>query len=114
LLLHRYDKAWLSYLCQGEVEQDFQVRIVNGRIDKKALTKLVITRTGKDSDTVEEILDATLEEIYEALKRGECVSLRNFGTFYIREGRSSWVFRFNPSQRLRKLFGWASTYKGKL
>jgi DNA-binding protein HU-beta len=87
---------------------------MNERIDKKALVNLVVTRTGKDRATVEEILDATLEEIYEALKRGECVSLRNLGTFYVREGRSSWVFRFNPSQRLRKLFGWSSTYKGKL
>jgi DNA-binding protein HU-beta len=25
-----------------------------------------------------------------------------------------WVFKFNPPQRLRKLFGWSSTYKGKL
>jgi DNA-binding protein HU-beta len=87
---------------------------MNERIDKKALVNLVATRTGKDNATVEKILDATLEEIYEALKRGECVSLRNLGTFYVREGRSSWVFRFNPSQRLRKLFGWLSTYKGKL
>lgn len=87
---------------------------MNERIDKKALVNLVITRTGKDSGTVEEILDATLEEIYEALKQEECVSLRNFGSFYVRKGRSSWAFRFNPSQRLRKLFGWASTYKGKL
>jgi len=66
------------------------------------------------SGPVEEIVDATLEEIYEALKQGECVSLRNFGTFYVRPERKSWVFRFNPSQRLRKFFGWSSTHKGKL
>jgi DNA-binding protein HU-beta len=61
---------------------------------------------------VAEILDATLEELYAALKRGESVSLRNFGTFYIRPEPDSWVFRFNPAQRLRKLFGWSSTYRG--
>jgi DNA-binding protein HU-beta len=88
--------------------------MMNERVDKKALVNLVSTRVGKGSGTVEEILDATLEEIYEALKRGECVFLRNFGTFYVRSERSSWVFKFNPSQRLRKLFGWSSTYKGKL
>ena len=75
---------------------------------------LVTERAGKDGKVVEEIVEATLEEIYEALKKGQCVSLRNFGTFYVRPERRSWVLKFNPSQRLRKLFGWASTYKGEL
>lgn len=87
---------------------------MSDRIDKKALINLVSERVSEDTDTVGEIVQATLEEIYEALKRGECVSLRNFGAFYVRPERSSWVFKFNPSQRLRKLFGWSSTYKGKL
>ena len=84
------------------------------RVDKKELIRRISKRIPKDTGTVEEIVDATLEEIYEALKQGECVSLRNFGTFYVRPERDSWVFKFNPSQRLRKLFGWSSTYKGKL
>ena len=58
------------------------------------------------------IVDAFLEEIYQALKRGESVTLRDFGSFYVRPEQGSWVFRFNPSQRLRKLFGWSSTYRG--
>ena len=84
------------------------------RIDKKELVRRISKRVPKVTGTVEEIVDATLEEIYEALKQGECVSLRNFGTFYVRPERDSWVFKFNPSQRLRKLLGWSSTYKGKL
>jgi DNA-binding protein HU-beta len=87
---------------------------MSDRIDKKDLISRVSERVGQDSALVGEIVEATLEEIYEALKRGECVSLRNFGTFYVRPERSSWVFKFNPAQRLRKLFGWSSTYKGKL
>jgi DNA-binding protein HU-beta len=82
------------------------------RIDKNELVRRASRRVG--TGTVEEILDATLEEMYEALKHGESVSLRNLGTFYVRPERSSWVFKFNPSQRLRKLFGWSSTYKGRL
>jgi hypothetical protein len=35
-------------------------------------------------------------------------------SLYVRPERDSWVFKFNPSQRLRKLFGWSSTYKGEL
>ena len=84
------------------------------RIEKAELVARVAVRVQKDADAVEEIVDATLEEIYQALKRGETVSLRNFGTFYVREERSNWVFRFNPSQRWRALFGWSSTYKGEL
>lgn len=87
---------------------------MSDRIDKTTLIQLVSDRVDQDADTVGEIVEATLEEIYEALKRGECVSMRNFGTFYVRPGQHSWVFKFNPSQRLRKLFGWSSTYKSEL
>ena len=87
---------------------------MNDRIDKKELIHRVSLRVADGRGTVAEIVDAALEEIYEALKHGQCVSLRNFGTFYVRPERKSWVFRFNPSQRLRKLFGWSSTYKGEL
>ncbi len=83
-------------------------------VDRKALLSRISRRLGKDSGTAEEVLDAALEEIYEALKQGESVSLRNFGTFYIDWRRSGTVFKFNPSQRLRALFGWSSTYKGDL
>jgi len=84
------------------------------RIDRETLVQLIAARLSKKETTVGEIVDATLEEIYAALKRGECVSLKNLGTFYVRPERESWVFKFNPSQRLRALFGWSSTYKGDL
>jgi len=84
------------------------------RITKKDLVDLVSERTSKETAITEEIVDATLEEIYEALKRGESVSLRNFGTFYVRVEWQSWVFKFTPSQRLRRVFGWSSTYTGDL
>lgn len=83
-------------------------------IDKKELVRRVSNRVGKGTGTVEEIVDATFNEIRESLKQGESVSLRDFGTFYVRVERESWVFKFNPSQRLRKLFGWSSTYKGEI
>jgi len=85
-----------------------------GRIEKPELVKLVSQRTSQEAQTVDEIVDAFLDEIYQALKRGDSVSLRGFGAFYVRPHRDSWVFRFNPSQRLRALFGWSSTYRGEL
>ena len=87
---------------------------MSDRIEKEELVERTARRTGDSTETVEKIVDAMLEEIYEALKHEERVSLRNFGTFYVRRERGSWVFKFNASQRLRKLFGWASSYKGEL
>jgi DNA-binding protein HU-beta len=88
--------------------------MINQRVDRNELVKRIVARTGKSPKTAELMLDAVLEEIYESLKRGESVSLKNFGTFYVRPERDSWVFKFNPAQRLRKLFGWSSTYRGDL
>ncbi|MDW8328289.1 MAG: HU family DNA-binding protein [Anaerolineales bacterium] len=89
---------------------------MSDRTEKDELVERISRRTGNSAATVEKIVDATLEEIYAALKHRVCVLLKNFGTFYIRPERESWVFKFNfnPSQRLRKLFGWSSTYKGRL
>lgn len=84
------------------------------RIDKTQLVSRIAKRLSKTPAEIEPVADAVLEEIYEALKREESVTLRNFGTFYIDVRRSGTVFKFNPSQRLRALFGWSSTYKGEL
>jgi DNA-binding protein HU-beta len=86
---------------------------MSDRIDKTELVNRVTRQTGHDEATVTQIIDTALEEMMAAFKQGQSVSLRNFGTFYVRPERSSWVFKFNPSQRLRKLLGWSSTYKGK-
>lgn len=88
-------------------------------IDKQELVRRVSQRVERETGIVETIVDATIlqgrgfanEEICESLQQGDSVSLRNFGTFYVRVEPKSWVFKFNPSQRLRKLFGWASTSK---
>lgn len=87
---------------------------MSDRIDKDELIERVATKTGQNKAIVSEIVDITFEEIYEAFKREEKVSIRNFGTFYIDLRRSGTVFKFNPAQRLRALFGWSSTYKGNL
>jgi DNA-binding protein HU-beta len=81
-------------------------------IDKAELVK----RTQVEAGIAETILDATLEEISTAIGQEECVMLRNFGKFYVRYSHSSHsnIFKFDPSQRLRKILGWSSTYQGDL
>ncbi|MGB1289364.1 MAG: HU family DNA-binding protein [Aggregatilineales bacterium] len=87
---------------------------MGSKINKKELIERTKARTNLESATVEMVVDATLEEIYDALKQGESITLRNFGTFYIDFRRSGTVFKFNPAQRLRAMFGWSSIYKGEI
>jgi DNA-binding protein HU-beta len=82
------------------------------RVKQSELVRRAAQRVDRDEAAVAAVVDAFLEEIYEALRRGRSVSLRGFGAFYVRPERETWVFRFNPSQRLRALFGWSSTYRG--
>jgi len=90
------------------------------RIKLEELIKRVTDRTNHDRKDVQVVVEATLDEIYQSMKRTERVVLRNFGTFHIdrkynRTNREeSTVFKFNPSQKWRALFGWSSSYKGKL
>jgi len=83
-------------------------------MNKKEWITAVAARVGKPKSQVEPILEAGLEEIYQAMKREEKVTLVNFGTFYIDVHRSGTVFKFNSSQKWKALFGWSSTYKGNL
>ena len=83
-------------------------------ISKKDLIKRISQNLDSNPKEVELVVDATLEEIYQSLKQGESVNIRNFGTFYIKHHCDSIAFKFNPAQKLRKLFGWSSTYKGEI
>lgn len=87
---------------------------MSDRRDRPDLVRVVAQRLDGDEERVAEVVDALLEEVYAALKRAEGVSLRGFGSLYVRPERERWVFRFNPSQGLRALFGWSSTYHGAL
>jgi DNA-binding protein HU-beta len=83
------------------------------RIEKDELARRLAARMQSDVATATAWLDGVVETLYESFKAGESVTLRGFGSFYVRPERSSWVFRFNPGQRLRALFGWSSSYKGE-
>ena len=83
-------------------------------MNKKEWIKAVAKEIDQPEALVESILEAGLEEIYHSMKREEKVTLQNFGTFYIDVRRSGTVFKFNPSQKWKALFGWASSYRGEL
>lgn len=84
------------------------------RIQKNELVKRIASRLSIDEKVSEEYLDAVIETLYDAFKSGESVTLKNFGSFYLDRRHSVCIFKFNPSQKLKALLGWSSTYKGPL
>ncbi|MGH9753840.1 MAG: HU family DNA-binding protein [Blastocatellia bacterium] len=84
------------------------------RIDKEEFVSRLAKKMKTDAETAEAWLDATLDTMYQVFKSGKGITLPGFGGFYLDERRDSTAFKFNPGQKLRALFGWSSTYKGKL
>jgi len=83
------------------------------RIKKQELARRLAARMETDEPTADAWIAATVEELYRAIKSGECITLTGFGSFYVRPQRLQWVFKFNPAQRLRAALGWSSSYKDK-
>ena len=83
------------------------------RIKKDDVARRLATRMDTDEATATAWVDGVIETLYEAFKAGESVTLPGFGGFFVRPEPNSWVFKFNPGQRLRALFGWSSTYTGE-
>jgi DNA-binding protein HU-beta len=84
------------------------------RLSKKDVVEKLASRLSFDHEVAEKYLDAVTETLYDAFKAGEGVTLPSFGSFYLDRRRSGCVFKFNPSQKLKALFGWSSSYKGPL
>ena len=84
-------------------------------IKKKEFASLLARKMKTDDKTAEVWIDAFTDTLFECFKKERGVVITNLGTFYLRiTSRGDSVFRFNPSQKLRALFGWSSTYKGNL
>jgi len=84
-------------------------------VKKKEFVKLLARKMNADEKTAEMWMDAFTDALYECFKQGRGVVITNLGTFYLRiTSRGDSIFRFNPSQKLRRLFGWSSTYRGEM
>jgi DNA-binding protein HU-beta len=80
------------------------------RIEKDELAGRLAARMQTDTATATVWIDRVMQMLYESFKAGESMTLRGFGSFYVRPECSSRVFRFNPGQHLRALFAWSSSY----
>ncbi|MGE0129970.1 MAG: HU family DNA-binding protein [Blastocatellales bacterium] len=83
------------------------------RINKEEFVHLLAKKMKTDAKTAEVWLDVTLDTMYQVFKSGKGITFTGFGGFYLDQRRESTAFKFNPGQKLRALFGWSSTYKGK-
>ena len=84
------------------------------RVTKEEVVRRLAKKMRTDDATAEAWLEATLETMYQVFKSGKGLSLSGFGGFYVDRRGESTAFKFNPGKKLRTLFGWSSTYKGKL
>jgi hypothetical protein len=84
----------------------------SSRIQKKDIAEELAQRMNTSNETAEEWMDTVFEILYESFKKGRSVTLQGFGSFYIQPRGKTTVFKFNPGQRFRHLFGWSSTHKG--
>ncbi|MGI8788793.1 MAG: HU family DNA-binding protein [Pyrinomonadaceae bacterium] len=84
-------------------------------IKKKEFVKLLASKMKADEKTAGIWIDAFTETLFECFKQQRGVVITNLGTFYLRiTSRGDSIFKFLPSQKLRALFGYSSTYKGNL
>ncbi|MEO6888172.1 MAG: HU family DNA-binding protein [Ktedonobacteraceae bacterium] len=86
---------------------------MTARITKNQLAQRLAQQMKSDEAIAAAWIDGVAETLYESFKAGESVTIPGLGGFHVRPERQSWVFKFNPAQRLRALFGWSSTYTGK-
>ncbi len=82
-------------------------------IKKKEFVALLAQKMKVSEKIAEMWVDAVTDTLYECFRRQRGVVITNFGTFYLRiTSRGDSIFKFLPSQKLRALFGYSSTYKG--
>ncbi|MEZ4527626.1 MAG: HU family DNA-binding protein [Desulfobacterales bacterium] len=84
------------------------------RMEKKDFVKLIAHKMNADKETAEIWVNAVFDTMYDVFKDGKGLTLTGFGGFYLDRRRSGTVFKFNPGQKLKALFGWSSSFKGQI
>lgn len=81
-------------------------------MNTKEYIRALAERMKSDEATAEAWTQGMIDTFYKEFRKGRSVTLTNFGNFYVKRGSPTWTFKFNPSQKLRFLLGWSSSYKG--
>ncbi len=78
---------------------------------KAQFASLLAKRMNCNVNTASQWIDAYSETLFEIFKNGEGVTIEGLGGFYLSRRSDSTAFKFNPSQKLKKILGWSSSYK---
>ncbi|MGP1383857.1 MAG: HU family DNA-binding protein [Thainema sp.] len=88
-------------------------RVANNKpLSKKEFIQKLAQRMAVDEKEAARWLEGTTDTFYDVFEQNRGVTLTGFGSFYLERRGNSCAFKFNPSQKLRKLLGWSSSYKG--
>lgn len=75
------------------------------RMKKNEFARRMAEKMDTHEAVAEMWLDTMVETLYESLKAGKSVTITHLGSFYVSKRRPTWIFKFNPAQKLRALFG---------
>ncbi len=82
------------------------------RARKRDVVRRLAERMDADEATAAGWVDGLIETLFESFEAGQSVTLEGLGGFYVRPEARTWVFKFNPGQRLRAVLGWSSSHGG--
>ena len=81
-------------------------------VSKKEFIQIFAHRMNINEKEASRWVEGMIDTFYDIFNQGRGVTLTGFGSFFLEKRGSSCAFKFNPSQKLRKLLGWSSSYKG--
>ncbi|RLD65160.1 MAG: HU family DNA-binding protein [Bacteroidetes bacterium] len=82
-------------------------------ITKKEFIKQLAEKMETNEKETEKWVEAYTQTLIDIFKTGEGVTITGLGGFHVSYGYGKTMkFKFNPSQKIKKMMGWSSTFKG--
>lgn len=84
-------------------------------ISKKEFEAQLAQKMNATEKEASQWVEAYTDTIIDAFKSGKSVTINGLGGFHVSPGYcGTRIFKFNPSQKIRKLMGWSSAHKGEV
>jgi nucleoid DNA-binding protein len=103
---HQQEYKVVVYRAIGTREEYDKEEDMVDRVKQNDLAQRLAAHMESDPETAKAWLDGVAETLYECFRNGESVTITGLGNFYVRPEHPRWIFKFNPAQRLRGIFGW--------
>lgn len=80
----------------------------------KEFIKLYAQKMNCSEENAERYLNGFIDTMYSLMKNKSSITIQNFGKFYVSQRKESTAFKFNPSQKMKAVLGWSSSFKGNI